>query len=251
MHTKTSAAVPATLDRSTIRYYRGCLALLSVALFSSASLRADILVDYTMQTLGARTNANIVASGLVATSLTGNNLNSAPGTLETPVGNFYTTWSPNAGGGTTAANALTTASYFSLTLTPTGGSPLALTSLSFDVFAATAGPSARQLYVFSDKTGYVDTLQLLSASTTSGSPLIPYNTSPGQNYSINLSTIGAFSSISDSVTFRFYLQTPSAGQSLAFDNITVNGTVPEPCTLVLLSLGGLAALAVCHRRRQV
>jgi hypothetical protein len=49
--------------------------------------------------------------------------------------------------------------------------------------------------------------------------------------------------------FDFYVYGPSAGSSIDFDNITINGTVatPEPGALGMLGLGGLALFG---RRRQ-
>jgi hypothetical protein len=58
--------------------------------------------------------------------------------------------------------------------------------------------------------------------------------------------------ITDSVTFRFYTQTPTAAQSLALDNITFNGTVtpvPEPSFFAFIGLGGFLALLLVSRNR--
>jgi len=251
---KTNSRIQ-TLISSAVRGPLGSLGLFAAALFAAGSVHADILVAYDMQTTGLRTNASSVSSGVTATSLTGNNLAAgSPSTLEKPTGDFYTAWAFIGAGGTTAANAISTGDYFRLTLTPDVGNSITVSSLSFDTFAATAGPSARQLYLFSDKTGFAGGSELLTASTVSGSPLIPYNTATaGQNFSVDLSGVSALANITDSVTFRFYIQTPTASQSLALDDITVNGVVaavPEPSTFVFLSLGGLALLAVSRRRRQ-
>jgi hypothetical protein len=242
-----------TLINSTIR-----CSLAALALFSAASLQADVLVTYDMQNAAGRTNTSFVGSGLTATSLIGNNLN--PGsptavTIGTATTDFYTAWAFIGSGGSTAANAITSGDFFKLTLTPTAGNSISLTSLSFDIFAATAGPSARQLYIFSDKTGIAGGSELFTGSTISGSTLIPYNTAAtGQNFSVDLSGNSALANITDSVTFRFYTQTPTAAQSLALDDITFNGTVtaaPEPSSVTLLGLGGfLALLAVSRHRHQ-
>jgi hypothetical protein len=236
---------------STIRYSLGALAL-----FSTISMRADVLASYDMQNAAGRTNASFVDSGLAATSLIGNNLN--PGsptavTIGSATTDFYTAWAFIGSGGSTAANAISSGDYFKLTLTPTAGNSITLSSLSFDIFAATAGPSARQLYIFSDKTGIAGGSELFTGSTVSGSTLIPYNTAAnGQNFSIDLSGDSALANITDSVTFRFYTQTPTSAQSLALDDITFNGTVapvPEPGYFAFLSLDGLLLLLVVNRRR--
>jgi hypothetical protein len=229
-----------------------CLALLFATLFSTASIHADVLAAYDMQTTGARTNASFVLSGLTATSLTGNNLAAGnPGSDQKPSSNFHTTWAFIGSGGSTAADAISSGDYFRLTLTPTAGNSITLSSLSFDVYAATAGPSARQVYLFSDKTGFSGGSELFTGSTVSGSPLIPNNTAvAGQNYSIGLSGYSALANVTDSVTFRFYTQTPTASQGIAFDNITINGTVapvPEPSSLAFLGVGALMVLAASPR----
>ncbi len=206
-----------------IRLSFGFLAL--IALAASTSIQAAVLVNYDMQNppwdAPSFTDGEVSAASLVGTNL------KASGTLAL-LGDVYRTWSPTCGMGSSAACALVASNYFSLTVKPVEGKSLTVSSLSFKVFAATAGPSARQLYVFSDKTGYVDTVELLTASTVSGIPLIPYNSvSTGQEFTIDLSGNSAFANISDSITFRFYIQTPDAGQSLAFSDIAINGsTVP-------------------------
>jgi hypothetical protein len=236
-----------------------CAWLGALALFSAASLRADILVTYDMQTAGARTNASFVGSGLTASSLIGNNLEpGSPGSATLANGdpnNYYTAWSFIGSGGSTAADAINSGDFFKLTLTPTAGNELTITSLSFDAFAGTAGPSARQIYVFSENLGVSGGPVLLTASTVSGSPLIPYNTATaGQNFSVDLSGYSGLADVTSSVTFRFYTQTPTASQNIDFDNITISGVVnpipaPEPSTFALVGGGGALALLMVRSRR--
>ena len=118
--------------------------------------------------------------------------------------------------------------YFSVTITPDAGKSISLTSISFDAMAGTAGPSDRQFYLMSDKTGYLSTAVLATASTVTGSPLVPYNTSTfDQNFSADLSGNSALSNITDSVTFRFYIATPTTFQNVGFDDITVKGIIDD------------------------
>jgi len=236
---------------ATIRRPLGFLALLPVALFVAFSANAAPLASYNMENASNRSLASFVAGNVTATSLTGNNLN-AFGAVQKPTGNYYTTWVTTAGGGVTAQDALTAAQYMYLTVTPGAGASFTLSSISFDIFAATGGPSARQIYLFSDKTGFADGSELLTASTVAGTPLIPYNTvATGQNFSIDLSGFASMANINDSATFRFYFQTPNATQGIALDNITVSGTVvPEPSTVALLGVGLFSLLASHRNRRQ-
>jgi len=222
------------------------IALLSFMLMGVASVHADILASYDMQTSAARNSPSSVNADVSAGSLTGNNLNAYGASWLSDGSDFYTTWSRASGtdgtGQTTADQVLSVATYFSLTLTPDAGKQLDFSSLSFDAFASTGNTgSQRQIYVFTDKTGFASGDQLLSVSTFAGydGPLIPYNTaSVGQNFSVDLTGVA---NVADSITFRFYVQAPDAGQSLSFDDITLNGSVvPEPASMALISVAGLA-----------
>lgn len=241
---------------STIRCPLGLLALFSAALFSVTSLQADVLALWDMQTTpnSTKVNPTSVGAGLTAGVLTPMNLNAPAGI--TLLSDAYIAWSRSAGtSDTSLAAALAENTYFSFTLTPSVGQALTVTSISFDAVAGTAGPSDRSFYVLADKTGFTTGGMLLTGSTVSGSPLMPYNTTPSDvNFSADLSANSLFANISDSVTFRIYLRTPTTSQNIGFDNLTVNGVVtavPEPSSLALLGLvGGFALLAVRNRRAQ-
>jgi len=122
---------------------------------STASLQADVLLSYDMQTLVSELMHLLLAvASLRQASLEIIERRQPHAiTIGTATTDFYTAWAFIGSGGSTAANAITSGDYFKLTLTPTAGNSITVSSLSFDIFAATAGPSARQLYVFSDKTG--------------------------------------------------------------------------------------------------
>lgn len=230
------------------------LKLLSTMLFATAAANAATLASYDMENTLNRALASLVDGGVTATSLTGNSL--APfGALQKPTGNFYTTWITTVGGGSTVQDALTAAQYMHLTVTPLAGQSFTLSSLSFDIFAATGTTTSfRQIYVFSDKTGFADGDELLTGSTnpsyTTPFSLIPFNTvTVGQNFSIDLS---GFAAVNDSVTFRIYFQTPNAAQGIALDNLTVSGAVvPEPSALAVLGLGVIALLTTKRSRSEV
>jgi hypothetical protein len=53
------------------------------------------------------------------------------------------------------------------------------------------------------------------------------------------------------ITFRIYIASDAAGQSMDFDNVTITGTVvavPEPASVLALA-AGLGALWTLRRRR--
>jgi len=232
------------------------LSLTSLSLLFAASLHADVLAQYDMETSGSRHIASTVATDVTAGNLTGNNLNAPSSFILSSVpggsGDDYIAWSRSAGiARTDAIGVIADGTFFSFTLTPDAGRTISLDSITFDAAAGTGGPSNRQFYLFADKTTYTSGNVLASASTIAGSPLLPYNTTTfDQGFFADL-TGSAFQNITDSVTFRVYIATPNVSQNVGFDNITINGTViPEPATYALL--GGLSALAlVVSRRRRV
>jgi hypothetical protein len=238
----------------TSRQLIRAIALTSIGVFFSASLQADVLAQYDMETNGSRVVASTVISDITSSNLVGNNLNAPASFTLANVDNTddYITWSRAAGSAQTdVLGVLADSTYFSFTLTPDAGKSISIDSISFDGAAGTAEPSDRQFYLLSDKTTYTSGNVLSSASTVTGSPLLPYNTTTfDQNFSVTLSGNSAFQNITDSVTFRLYIATPTNSQNIGFDDITVNGSViPEPGSYALL--GGLCALtAVMIGRRR-
>lgn len=49
-------------------------------------------------------------------------------------------------------------------------------------------------------------------------------------------------------TFRMYVYSPSSGSTIEFDNIRINGVIPEPGTLAMALAA--AAMVLCRRRRK-
>jgi hypothetical protein len=243
------------LKTHTPNYSASVLALSTLTLLTAASLNADVLAQYDMETNGSRDVASTVAADLTISNLTGNNLNAYGSFTLSGVdaNDDYIAWSRSAGSAQTdVLGTLADATYFTFTLTPDAGTSFSLDSISFDAAAGTAGPSDRQFYLFSDATGYTSSELLSSASTESGSPLIPYNTTTSdQNFLTDLSGTSEFQNVTTSVTFRIYIATPTTFQNVGFDDITINGTtsvIPEPSTYALL--GGMSALMFAMLRRR-
>lgn len=232
------------------------LAIVAFGIFTSATLHADVLAQFDMETNGSRDVASTVIAGIDVSNLVGNNLNSPTSLILNGADNVddYIAWSRSSGvTRTDALGAIADGTYFNFTLTPDAGKSFSIDSISFDAFAGTGGPSDRQFYLLGSKEEYFSGNVLASASTVSGSPLIPYNSATAdQNFSADLSGNSLYQNVTESVTFRIYIATPNTFQNLAFDDITVNGSVgsviPEPSTYAFL--GGLCALAAVSIRRR-
>lgn len=145
------------------------------------------------------------------------------------------------GTSTSAAEAVTNNKYFQFTITPSSGFFLNSTSLTFDA-ARGGGATPRGYAVRSSADGFaanLATADLLTVRPTY-TPV-----------SIDLSG-PAFQNIPDStgLTFRFYSFAPAAGQSVDYDNITLEGTIatPEPTSIGLLAFAGSALLGFKRRR---
>jgi len=239
---------------------RASIGLALLAMTFCTSVRGDVIAQFDSE---AATNADrvipsTVGSGVTVTNLAGTNLN-APTSLTLPganPGDSYIAFSRSAGlGGTDLLSAIADNTFFSFTITPDAGQSVSVDSVTLDAFAGTAGNSDRSFFLLSDQTGFLSSNSLLSASTVTGSPLIPFNGATAeQSFSTgDLSTNSDLQNITDSVTFRVYLRAPNTFQNLAFDDITVNGTVssitvPEPSALALLGVGTMFAT---FRRRRI
>ena len=245
------------------------LLLIAGSLLVAGQLQAVTLAYWNMDGAGAtKTNVNTVGSGVSVTPI--GTVGLAAITSVTPVFNPALTAGDNYAGmarvlGPTPETVglsqdFANATYFQFTLSPTGGQLLNVTSLSFDVVAATTTTTAkREFFLEADKTGFGTTSGnvLYGAGTQSAlnpggginwsSTLIPFNDTSANTgpysetlFSVNLSGNSLLQNISDSVTFRFYIGTDTTSQNLGFDNLTVNGSIvaaPEPSVYALAGLG--------------
>jgi PEP-CTERM motif len=136
---------------------------------------------------------------------------------------------------------LDTSSYFTFTLTPSGGNQVTVTGLSFGSRSTSSGPTA--LAIYSSLDNYT------IAIGTAASP----NDSSWNLYDPTLTPVT--SATDTALTFRIYA---SGGSSAAsgnwrLDDITLDygvSPVPEPGTLLLLGLGAGLLGAVQRFRRK-
>jgi hypothetical protein len=156
------------------------------------------------------------------------------------------------------AGAVSAGTYFAFTVTPTAGNTMTLTGISFD--SARGGAAVpRSWYAFSSVKGFANGSDIASAIEASQRPAFSHydetstvgGTAPLATGSLNLAADPSYANLTSPVTFRFYVSAPGAGQSIDFDNVSINGittaTSPEPATLGMAAIGGLCLLA--RRRR--
>jgi hypothetical protein len=216
---------------------------------SVGNLSAAVLSQYTFPLpvaageTGAAYNSMTTAGGVVASAVTdaGANIvmNTELGAYATP---FLKLKPTNAGAPvTTAAASLANNSYATFTLSTAG--TFNLSSFTFD--ASRGGASLTRGFVIQSSIGGFGSggailLQVDSIPTQQGAGGPTANFTP---YSIDLSA-ASFQGLTN-VEFRIYAFSDGTGASVDFDNLTLNGTVPEPAALLL---GGMGLGAACVRR---
>ncbi len=127
--------------------------------------------------------------------------------------------------------------YFTVTLTPTGSDPLDLDTISLSFTSTGLGP--KNLAVQSSLDGFSSNI----FSTTSSIQ--------GTTATDLITLSSAFDALTAPVTFRIYAWGASgAPGNLSLNNVTFSGTVPtpEPSTVALTTLGGIACFFIARRK---
>jgi hypothetical protein len=237
----------------------------ALAALTAASASAAVIVDYKMTASGlglasaataspTTTIANVTATALTnqsgGTFVGGDNYNGGTDRV--------TAWATTTGSTGGFATAFAAGSYVTFQLTVAEGYTMSLSSITFQAAAATTGGSDRSFFLLAETNpaNFTASNAILStANTTAGT--LPYQAATATNtipadYEANLTSFAAIAG-GQTVYFRFYLQTPGNSQSIAFDDIVINGTVtasavPEPSAYALLAGGAFLGFAVCLRR---
>lgn len=133
-------------------------------------------------------------------------------------------------------NAIAINDYITFTVTPDSGFELNLTSLTFKAALRNDARGAEFLGINSSVDGFT------SADTITTDTIVTEVNGGGVFQSFTISLAGAqFQNITSAVEFRIYLwgagSTPGQSQTY-FDKVVLNGAVvPEPSSVLLLSLG--------------
>lgn len=136
---------------------------------------------------------------------------------------------------TSAATAISTSSYFTITVNASSTVPMALSQLLFDVGKGGAS-DPRGYFIRSSLDGYASDLfaQTLPLGVTQAPTAVV----------VNLSGIAGMDRVS-AVTFRFYVYTPTpTSNSVDFRNLTVVGSQAPALPVPVNQLTWLLALAL-------
>jgi hypothetical protein len=226
------------------------VAALGLALLAVPFARGAVLAQYNFSTIGNVENltgvgdgfqAQVVAPGITATNMT----DGSPGGALIIEASKAATAPPDAPffrvdratiAATSAASAVANGAFATFTITP--AAEMDLTDLQFDVMRG-GGATPRGYVVRSSADNFatdLSTADLLTARPTYTHITVPL-------------TGASFQDLTAPIEFRLYVYAPAAGNSVDWDNITLNGTVvPEPAGLTALSLAATGILARRRRR---
>ena len=249
--------------KSTLFLGASCLAL-------ATSAQAAVIVSYGMSTVPPPdpqvlfTGPTSLDPGVTATNLVNQLGNTASGSLVFSGGDLVSTWNTTAAAAPANDNSFSAAfavgNYVTFSITPTAGNQINLTNITFQAStASTSTTSNRGFFLVSESApaNFTATSVVLLTDRTAfdggggGAGTLPLqgaptNTTVPRDYDASLAALGP---VTGTQYFRLYLQTPNAGQGLAFDDIVVNGTVspvPEPGAPLL----GFAGLLMLQGRRR-
>jgi hypothetical protein len=221
------------------------LITLALPLVLAGPARGDIITQYTFPTVNLGTTGPGYQPTTVAANTTATDVSISPTVASATIENFGYPTDPvlrlePGPGVTTAALAVANNTFFAFTVSANPGFVLNLNNLTFD--AGRGGETTPRGWVLrSSVDGFASDID---------TQLVPTVRPDFTAFTVNLS--GAQFNDLSAVTFRLYDFVPGGGQSLEFDNVTLNGTpspVPEPHSLGLFGLGALGLVGYAWRRR--
>ncbi len=132
--------------------------------------------------------------------------------------------------------------YIQFTLTP--DSVMSLSSIHLDVGKGGANNRGFRLGYSID--GFTSATTLGGADFASSLAAWAFG-----NFTFDLSGISELQNTSNTVIFRLYGRVDNDNNQMGFDNITINGVIPEPMSLALLATGCLMMLPRSRRQRSL
>ncbi len=238
-------------------------AIIFVAAFSTSlgiqTAQADVIADWTFQT-PTSTN-NIVGAGL-ATGATQSGVlaDIGTGTASASHATATTAWSIPSGNGSSnswSANNWTLGDYYQFSVSSAGFQNI---TISYDQVGSATGPGHFDFEYSTDGSTFTPVGSIYNLVS---SPAWNPNTASGvaaESFFYDLSSITALNNL-PAVYFRIIDQSATTGGAINGNNVGTGGTdrvdnfivnatpVPEPATIALATLGGLAGLFSLRRKR--
>lgn len=228
------------------------LRLGSAALFTASALAAQVLVTFDTDGLAGEVESlapDWLLAGLVASDVT-----RGPGLAIASLSNGFASTGFNTGSGNGLVDAVVTGDYLQLTLAPSAGYRLSLSSVAVNLRRTSTGPSTFEWrYSFDDfvSGGTVVASFAYAGTESNGSAQAP----------VDLSGEDALQEVDfgETVTFRLYAAgATSAAGSLALGrlggaDLAIGGTlsaVPEPAAWAAWAGAAVWAFAGWRRRRR-
>lgn len=236
-----------------------------------AALVTYDFTDYTASTGSSAPNATLGTGILTATNFVANG-----GTVTPPTGFLGRIGSGSAGNYmftttlvTTAfgiqsqatydtqANAITGATYYSFTITPTAGNSLSFPAGSTVTFQDSVRISTGGVNPYMASFFFQTDAATTGTFVTLGTPISQTQAAVGNttvNQSVDLSSLGTLAA-GQALTFRFslYDNAQTTTNDIKFDNFVINGSVvavPEPSAVALSGLGIVGSVLLTLRRRR-
>jgi PEP-CTERM motif len=236
---------------------KNCFVCLSVFAAALLPLKADVLANWTFET-PASTN-NIIGLGLtVSGAQSGVNADEGTGTASSFHAQSTSIWSIPAGNGSAhswSVNSNSPGDYLQFQVSTLGFQDIVV---SYDQNGSATGPKTYSFQYSADGLSFTpvgaDYALTSGISWSSGTPNQP------TQLSFDLSTVSSLNDVS-AVYFRIVNDSPLAGGAINGGNIGAAGTdrvdnflvsataVPEPSSVVLGLLGGMAGLMALRRQK--
>ena len=232
-------------------------------LFAIQTTKADVIADWTFQS--ANSTNNIIGAGdTPKATQSGVLADIGTGTASASHASSATAWSIPAGNGSTnswSANTWAVGDYFQFSVSTAGFQNI---QLSYSQVSSSTGPGKFLLEYSTDGTTFTpfgsDYTVPVNGTAPSGWSVIAGTDFTASDFSDNLSTITALNNAT-TVFFRLAADALVTAGGATVGSFSASGTdrvdnfiisadpVPEPSTIALASMGGIACLVTMRRKR--